>query len=171
MLKIIFIFSLLFSFSFSDNLKMNDVVLDAIKDAECYKENGKYETQFIRINEENDVQKALSEGFDVKGHILKCYEPDMCVIRAQQLILLGIYNLDMGAYQINYKYNPLTNFFDYFEESKEREHVNRILMSLVSKFGYSWETLGRYHHYDANDKSRNIEYYNKLRKYITRNGN
>ncbi len=152
------------------DFRMPDIVLDAIKHCECLKENGQCNPHVIRINQTEDAQRAAAAGFAVNGHLIRCGSTQECALQAQALIEGGITNLDMGPYQINYKYHPNPYVHEYFEEQTAREKANGILTRLVKSFGYSWETLGRYHHAPTSDASRNARYYRKMYAYIYGNG-
>ncbi|HQS65943.1 MAG TPA: hypothetical protein PLM93_02000 [Sulfuricurvum sp.] len=149
------------------SIRMPDVVLDAIRHCECLKEaDGTCNPNVIRINADEDTQRAKAAGFAVNGHIIRCNSSEECSVQAQALINGGITNLDLGPYQINYKYHPNPMLHEYFVDATEREHANRIITGLVKSFGYSWETLGRYHHFCATDRTRNETYYRKMYAYI-----
>jgi hypothetical protein len=148
-------------------IRMPDIVLDAIRHCECLKEaDGQCNPNVIRINATEDAQRAKMAGFAVAGHIIRCNSTDECSAQAQALINGGITNLDLGPYQINYKYHPLPSLSEYFVDATEREHANRIVTGLVKSFGYSWETLGRYHHFSTTDRTRNERYYRKMYAFI-----
>lgn len=148
------------------DIRMPDIVLDAIKHCECLQEGGTCNPHVIRINADDEAQRALAAGFAVNGHIIKCGSTEQCTAQAQALIDGGITNLDLGPYQINYKYHPNPMLNEYFEDSTAREQANAILTKLVKSFGYSWETLGRYHHFSATDRTRNERYYRKMYAFI-----
>ncbi len=151
----------------TSSARMPDIVLDAIKHCECLKESdGTCNPNVIRINAIEDARRASSAGFAINGHIIRCNSTEECVAQTQALINGGITNLDLGPYQINYKYHPNPILKDYFVDASEREHANSIMMSLVKSFGYSWETLGRYHHFSASDRTRNERYYRKMYAFI-----
>lgn len=152
------------------DIRMPDIVLDAIKHCECLQENGACNPHVIRINATEDAQRAAAAGFAVNGHLIRCGSTQECTIQAQALVEGGITNLDLGPYQINYKYHPNPFLHEYFEESSAREKANAILTKLVKSFGYSWETLGRYHHAPTSDAGRNARYYRKMYAYIYGNG-
>jgi hypothetical protein len=148
------------------DIRMPDIVLDAIKHCECLKENGQCVPHVIRINAVEEVERAKAAGFAVNGHLIRCGTTEQCSAQAQALIEGGIVNLDLGPYQINYKYHPNPMVHEFFEEGTAREKANNILIRLVKSFGYSWETLGRYHHFSAADRTRNERYYRKMYAYI-----
>lgn len=148
------------------DIRMPDIVLDAIKHCECLIENGECNPNVIRINADDEAQRAAAAGFAVNGHLIKCGSSQECSLQAQALIDGGITNLDLGPYQINYKYHPNPMLHEYFEDTSAREQANTILTKLVKSFGYSWETLGRYHHFSATDRTRNERYYRKMYAFI-----
>jgi hypothetical protein len=150
----------------TNEIRMPDIVLDAIKHCECLQEGGMCNPNVIRINADDEAQRAADAGFAVTGHIIKCGSSEQCSAQAQALIEGGIVNLDLGPYQINYKYHPDPMLHEYFEENTAREKANSILTRLVKSFGYSWETLGRYHHFSATDRTRNERYYRKMYAFI-----
>lgn len=150
----------------TNDIRMPDIVLDAIKHCECLKEEGQCIPHVIRINVIEDAQRAQAAGFAVNGHLIKCGSTEQCTAQAQALIAGGITNLDLGPYQINYKYHPNPMLHEFFEENDAREKANTILTRLVKSFGYSWETLGRYHHFSATDRTRNERYYRKMYAFI-----
>ena len=151
------------------DIRMPDIVLDAIKHCECLKEKGQCVPHVIRINAPEEAERAKMAGFDVNGHLIRCGTTEQCTAQAQALIQGGIVNLDLGPYQINYKYHPNPLVHEFFEEHTAREKANTILTRLVKSFGYSWETLGRYHHAPTSDAARNARYYRKMYAYIYAN--
>lgn len=154
--------------NFGSDIRMPDSVLDAIRHCECLKEpTGECNPNVIRINSSEDALRAQQAGFPVvNGHIIRCNSTQECVMQAQALIDGGVINLDLGPYQINYKYHPNPRLAEYFIDEVEREHANRIITGLVKSFGYSWETLGRYHHFSATDRTRNERYYKRMYAFI-----
>ncbi|MDD2838737.1 MAG: hypothetical protein AB7U44_09515 [Sulfuricurvum sp.] len=163
---LIFLTTLVSADDLPTDIRMPDIVLDAIKHCECLKENGECNPNVIRINAVEEAQRAAAAGFAVEGHLIRCGSSQECSVQAQALIEGGIVNLDLGPYQINYKYHPNPMLHEYFEESTAREQANAILTKLVKSFGYSWETLGRYHHFSAVDRTRNERYYRKMYAFI-----
>ena len=123
-------------------VRMPDIVLDAIKHCECLKEaDGQCNPNVIRINAVEDAQRAQMAGFAVNGHIIKCNSTEECSAQTQALINGGITNLDLGPYQINYKYHPVSNLSDYFVDATEREHANHIITKFSKKF---WLFMGNF---------------------------
>jgi hypothetical protein len=151
-----------------ENMKVDDIVIDGIKNNECFKYEGKCDPYVIRLNNPLEIQLAIDNNITLEKNLLKCINQENCVLKAKELISLGINNFDNGAYQINYKYNPILNIEEYFNESQARLIVNNILINLIKKWGYSWETIGRYHHSPESDYNRNMNYYIKISDYIVK---
>jgi len=147
------------------------IVLDAILNTECLRVNGMLEANFIRISLKKDVETAKKNGIPVKRHIVKCNNPSKCSEYTNKLLGLNIKNFDLGPYQINYLYHGYRwkdngNFQDFFKYDTAEQRTREILGELILKYGYSWRTIGRYNHFDASNKWRNINYYSKIYKYI-----
>ncbi len=163
---IIFISSLLFSGDI-----VPQIVLDAIKSAECYKENGVCNPNFIRINRDKDVLTAKKNNIKMRGYIIKCDNPQTCSGYVGKLLDLGIKNMDLGPYQTNYywqhgRWQDNNDYSAYFRHESSEGRAREILRSLIKEHGYSWRTLGRYHHFDPKNKKRNRTYYSGLYEYI-----
>ena len=114
---------------------------------------------------------ANSPGINIElGHILKCYSPRECTKDTKFLLALGINNLDLGPFQINYKYHHYRwknkSLEGYFDPSLAEDRARDIVVGLINRYGYSWETLGRYNHYNPKNKTKNRIYYSRLYKHI-----
>lgn len=167
-----FILVVLFSsFVFAQDKLIPQIVLDAIRNAECLKEGGICNPNFIRINKKKDVLTAKENNIKMNGYILKCKNAKTCSNYVEKLLQLGIKNIDLGPYQTNYywqndRWADAKDYTGYFVHEEAEARARTILRDLISQYGYSWRTLGRYHHFDPKNKSRNRAYYSKLYKYI-----
>lgn len=152
---------------YRQTIRMQDTVLDAIKNNECIIDKKGVCIPFsIRLKDQNDIENANYAGFKIDGNIIYCSSISDCTAQARSLINSGIVNLDLGLYQINYKYYPNSMLQEYFDSNFAREHVNFILSNLVKRYGYSWETLGRYRYSPEQNPYENEIYYKKLYAYI-----
>lgn len=143
-----------------------DIVLFAIRNNECYDDGGYCNPNVIRLNKQSDIEKANSNGIYTHGSHVLCYDQDRCSETAEQLIKLGIKNIDLGPYQINYYWNGKYELSGYFDLDVAEMRAREILRGLITQYGYSWTTLGRYHNYDPNNPSRNQKYYKRMQSYI-----
>jgi len=144
-------------------IRFDPVVLDAIKYNECDIINERCHPFTIRLNTKNGRKKATKLGFDVDRGLVRFKYSDEAVSAAKLLIEAGVKNMDMGAYQINYRFHPSNDLDIYFDEARARDFASKILSALTEQHGYSWETLGRYH---SGTADLNREYYLKLHQYI-----
>jgi len=108
----------------------------------------------ISFNKKSDFKRAFSilKGFNYKklsSRTIDCYSNKNCVKIAKVLISKNIINIDMGAFQINYKYHRF-KLNDYFNLNASYQRACDILYNLVKKYGWSWETIGKYHSFNKN---------------------
>lgn len=171
-MKIYLTLLLLSSLLYSSPDEIPQIVLDAIKNTECLKMSGVSESNFIRINRKKDVKKAKKHGHKLfRKHLILCSSPEECSVEANKLLKLGIKNIDLGPYQINYYYqnNRWKNedsLKKYFIDEDAEERAREILWDLISRHGYSWQSIARYHHYNPKNKKRNRQYYSHLYEYV-----
>lgn len=159
-------------------VKIPQIVLDAIEYTECEKSNGLCYPYVIRINGFDALRKAKEIGYEAnRGKLyrvvankrelisasLRFETIDESVDAVETLVKNGVTNMDLGSYQINYKWFKSDDFNIYFSDDSAREYAANILSDLIHKHGYSWETLGRYH---SATPQLNQYYYKKLHKYI-----
>ena len=144
---------------------LSPIIIEAILDNECLKLNGTYMYYFVRINDNKEViNKLKAEGLmHKKKPIIICYTQDACVNTVKALEAMGIYNIDMGPFQLNRIYNKEIAIKDAFDLEKAKEYVNRRIMKDIKKYGYSWETIARYH---SSRPKRNRAYYKRLYKKV-----
>ena len=108
----IFLFFILgfFGQSYGEDItpeKIPSKLLDAIMDIESYKKDGSPYPYVISINDSKDIQKLKKYGYVIrkKRHII-CYNERECEDHARFIINnLGIKNIDLGLYQVNYRWH------------------------------------------------------------------
>ena len=100
----------------------------------------------ISINRKKDIKKAkrVYGMLFIDNRTIDCLLKEGCIKVARDLIKMGIKNIDLGAFQINYKFYryPLE---DYFDLKKSYKRACSILTRLKNRYGWSWETIGKYH--------------------------
>lgn len=170
-MRILFFFFLLVVHLCADKNDIPDVVLDAIMDAECLKDKGIYNPHFIRINTQKDILTIKNNNIKISGPYIRCENPDKCSDMVKTLVALEIDNIDMGPFQINYMYqnerwSNEEDYQKYFVLSHAEDRAREILQSLIRSYGYSWRTIGRYHHFSSKNKERNRNYYRKVYTFI-----
>lgn len=137
-----------------------DSIPEAILMNECLIEKGVCNPYFIALNRGKDITLAKKLGYKIyKKRLILCDNEKQCVKSSKRLIANGIKSIDLGAYQMNYYYNPDRDLHVYFRDGQAEKKVKKIIAKLINAHGYSWETLGRYH---SGTKHKNEAYYKKL---------
>jgi hypothetical protein len=122
-----------------------------------------YIISFNSKKEAQEIKKIISDGW-LDNRTYDCDNPERCVNVAKALVEYGVQNLDLGAYQFNYNYHKFP-FSDYFDNAKAEERVCEYLLALYERYGWSWETLARYH---SNSPKRNALYQSFLKNRFER---
>lgn len=97
---------------------------------------------------------------------IDCLNIQNCILIFKELQKHSINNIDLGAFQINPIYHkyPAEN---YFTLKSSLLIACKIVTDLKNKYGWSWESLARYHSYERNN---NYKYQGYLKQYAQANG-
>jgi hypothetical protein len=127
-------------------------------------------TYLIRINGKTNSKQAkekLSKQIKEKkitllerdkfGDVYDCQNEKNCSEATRTLIKNGIKNIDLGAYQTNYRYHP-SKIEHYFKFETSYMLACKYQHELVNQYGWSWQTVAKYH---SKTKEHN-ERYQKL---------
>ncbi len=109
----------------------------------------------ISFNSKEDVIFAKKK-FDlnwIDNRSINCEELIKCEKILKKLIKIKVDNLDLGSFQINYKYHKM-KLRDYFNNKKSYLKACEILQDLIQRYGTSADTIARYH--SSTDKYKNI---------------
>lgn len=130
----------------------------------------------IRINGDDNYKKSkvvLSNALQKKQinnlneYVYDCKNFSTCVSVAEKLINNDIRNMDLGAFQTNYYYHPAELAY-YFSLEGSFLLACKYNHELINQYGYSWETIARYHsgtpHLNAKYKRNLIANYKKILK-------
>ena len=121
----------------------------------------------ISINSKKDIKRLKKVGvMPKKGRIIDCYNLKTCINATKLLIRAGIVNIDLGTFQINYKYHKLP-LKDYFDLKKSAMYVDKLIYSLAKRFDkWNWKILAMYHSATPKENRKYIlsvnYYYSKL---------
>lgn len=96
-----------------------------------------------------------------------CLNTHNCVLIFKELQKHSINNVDLGAFQINPIYHKYPAE-QYFTLKSSLLIACQIVTDLKNKYGWSWESLARYHSYKKNN---NYKYQGYLKRYAQTNGN
>lgn len=126
----------------------------------------------IRINKEKDLEQSDSLAKELKltkvsKHVIDCLDYKRCFSMTKKLIDNDIKNIDIGPYQINYFYHPdkIENIPQYFNLETAYYKACKFQEKLVKKYGWSWETVARYH---SGTKELNEKYQKTLKYHYIR---
>jgi hypothetical protein len=100
----------------------------------------------ISFNSPEDVSLAKKK-FNLNwldDRSVNCEELIKCETILKKLTKAKIDNLDLGAYQINYKFHKM-KFNNYFNNNKSYIKACKILEELIQRYGISADTIARYH--------------------------
>jgi hypothetical protein len=153
------IFLLIFPFVlFGGDCVVNYKMLYAIAQNERHKKRDIGYPYLISFNHKNDRFKLKTEHrkWMLDNRTLDCRSQKLCTEVASYLLAQGVRNMDMGPFQICYKFHgkkmPLENFFKLNESFAFAKDYTR---KLVDRYGCTWEALARYH---SGTKKLNLRY-------------
>jgi len=121
----------------------------------------------ISINSKRDIEKLKKVGIKLKNNrYFDCYDLKTCINSVKLLVRAGINNIDLGVFQINYKYHKLP-IKDYFILKNSAIYVDNLIYKLSKEFNkWNWKILAMYHSatpYLNKQYIKNVNYfYNKL---------
>jgi hypothetical protein len=121
----------------------------------------------IAFNNKSEAVKVRSglPSIFLNWRVVDCKSESYCIQLTQALIGNGITNLDLGAFQLNYKFHPgkLSTFFNY---EKSRDKACKFMYSLSKQEGWSWKSIAMYH---SRTQSHNEKYQTILKKHFKQN--
>ena len=89
------------------------------------------------------VKKKLNLSW-IDSRSVDCKEIVQCEDTLNKIVKLKIKNVDLGAFQINYKYHTMKPD-EYFNNKKAYLRACKIIEGLIKKYGMSADTIARYH--------------------------
>lgn len=177
MFKIVFI-NVLLVISFLSNLhseecKVEHEILYSIASIERHIKKEIGYPYIISFNNLSDFKliTAVLDDFEYKtfkndNRSIDCLEESNCIAITERLILNDIKNLDLGAFQLCYKWHKLdTNVFFDLEKSYNKA-CNIINGHIKEKKDKSFKTIARYH---SKTKNLNEKYASILKKRLEKN--
>lgn len=127
----------------------------------------------IGVNEDKDMEllrqnaRRLNITFLAKKSI-DCHDLSNCTQLAAILVENHITNIDLGLFQINYKWHAKQgdDMSLFFKIPESYERTCSAIEECVKRLGWGWKGIACYH---SNTQWRNVEYANKLAKVISMN--
>jgi len=125
----------------------------------------------ISFNDSKDVdilKKTALKSLFINNRVIDCKNKKLCSYILYQLTKADITNIDVGAYQINYRLHNLDKLGDYFDINKSYIFAYDYVKQNVKKFGCNWSAVASYHSitpkYNQIYKMKLLENYLKLTK-------
>lgn len=184
MRKKLALLALLVNSAFSSSIDMREAiescnlpyeVMYSIAQTESGYRDGGYEF-VIGVNNSTDIDKAkqLLKGYNgewIENKTFDCKNKDNCISASKALINARIVNIDMGAFQINYKWHKehlSTGVEAAFILPEAYVITCDLVNECIKTYGYNWKGISCYH---SRTPDRNIGYANKLAKVINKTFN
>lgn len=117
----------------------------------------------ISFNNKSDLQrvkKSKLKPYFVNSSVIDCKNTFMCEVILTKLNNAGIKNLDLGAFQINYRVHRMAKK-DYFNLESSYKYACGYIEDMINKHGYNWYAIASYH---SQTPHLNEKYRNKLIK-------
>ena len=92
---------------------------------------------------------------------IDCLNTSNCLKIFIALIVNKYTNIDMGAFQLNYKWQHIPQE-DYFDLNKSYSKACSYIEHMISRYGYSWETIAKYHSLTKKHYSKYLRNMKKL---------
>lgn len=126
--------------------KIDKKILYAILMNEGLSNNKGYE-YIISFNNNSDarrVKRTSLKQFFINSRVLDCKNQILCEVILLKLHEAKIKNVDLGAFQINYKYHTLPKK-DYFRLEPSYKYACNFIENNIKKYGYNWYAIASYH--------------------------
>ncbi len=104
----------------------------------------------ISFNKKNNMNKISKKFKFIKlnNRTIDCLNQKNCINILRRLVKNKVFNLDLGAYQINYMYHKIKKINSYFSLKESYMQACNILNKLIKKYGYNWKTIAKYHSFN-----------------------
>lgn len=134
---------------FANNYKCNldSSILKTIAEIERHKDRDVGYQYLISLNNRKDAKlarKQLGKTIFLDSRTIDCKNRQLCTKITNFLISEKITNLDLGVFQINYKFHKMRTE-DYFSFKKSYLKACSYITKLIKKYGYNWRTIAMYH--------------------------
>lgn len=126
---------------------VNDDIIASILKTESHKDRLIGYPYLISFNNSIDkkiIKKTSIKNFLLDNRTIDCKNKKICVQITKILLQVGINNLDLGAFQINYKFHK-HKIADYFTFSDSYYIACNYVENNVKKYGKNWYAVAGYH--------------------------
>jgi len=135
---------------FANNInkcKLDPSILVTIAKVEKNKKRKAGYPYLISFNNKSDaifIRKKLGKTIFLDQRTIDCKNKKLCKDITNFLVSQKITNLDLGPFQINYKYHKM-RVEDYFSFKKSYFKACNFISKLIKENGYNWRTIAMYH--------------------------
>jgi hypothetical protein len=125
-------------------------IIYAIAENERHKKRDVGYPYLISFNNQDDFKMVKSDMEELgmiflDNRTIDCKSKDICAAVTKYLIVNNnIKNLDLGAFQHCYRFYKY-KFENYFDLEKSYLKTCNIVTGYVKKYGFNWESIGRYY--------------------------
>jgi hypothetical protein len=166
-IAVLVFFFLIHGVSFAKECKLDKKILYSILMNEGLPNKIGYE-YIISFNNKSDltrVKKSKLKPYFVNSNVIDCKNAYMCEVILSKLNNAGIKNLDLGAFQINYKVHRMAKK-DYFNLESSYKYACGYIENMIAKHGYNWYAIASYHsqtpHFNNIYRNKLIKKYQKV---------
>lgn len=119
-----------------------------------------YIISFNNSYEANKIKNTALKNFFVDNRTIDCKNKQLCSYILYELTKINILNLDLGAFQINYKLHNLNTLSDYFDIYKSYNFACKYIEDCVKQYGNNFKAYACYH---SRTKELNDKYQKNLK--------
>jgi len=131
----------------NDTCDVDSSILKIIAEVERHNKREIGYQYLISFNNKKDakqIRKQLGKDIFIDSRTIDCLNKKLCKKITTFLIEQKITNLDLGAFQINYRFHKM-KMEDYFIFEKSYFKACSLVSNLIKIYGYNWRTIARYH--------------------------
>jgi len=114
----------------------------------------------ISFNSQDEQTTNLLKKFQfirLDRRTIDCKNQTNCTNIVKTLIKNNKKNIDLGAFQICYRFHKMNNIKEYFSLKQSYLKACSILEHLIKRKGYSWDTISMYHSYTTKHKQKYLK--------------
>lgn len=104
-----------------------------------------YIISFNNISDVKILKKTGIKNLFINNRTLDCKNEKLCSYILSELTKANIKNLDLGAFQINYKLHKLNSLSDYFDIDKSYIFACKYIETCVKQYGNNYKAYACYH--------------------------
>lgn len=119
-----------------------------------------YIISFNNSYEADKIRKTELKNMFINNRTIDCKNRQLCSYILYELTKINIINLDLGAFQINYKFHNLDTLADYFDIHKSYIFACKYIENCVKQYGDNFKAYACYH---SRTKEHNEKYQKNLK--------